>query len=727
MTLTSLEIRSEASFCETGVRFDGLGPCNVIFGSNGSGKSTIGRVLADLTAHPRCAAGWEAAPAEVIVFGRDYIALNCHPSKAMPGIYTLGGDADAVRAVEEKQGERQCATEQRDRAKGHFNGAEGQPALEAEDANFGKSIWKRRKETWEPHKSLTFAGTWGAEDRFASKYRERAEQWTDDEPPSLADLLAQAQIFAGSPPVAAERLPQPPRPSAENAVRERLCKPLVPATDQPIAELVAELGCADWVKEGLPLLGRSSGRCPFCQQPVGDDLASRIASIFDATYEGGIDAIRRARATYCVEVEAITAWISEVSSSPHLEANATEAFAAWSSLHRRNLDAFDRKLSAPSSRVELEAEDETFAKVQASLNAANARADQQTNLSQNFARERSAWQEAVWNRFIADTRADYTGHEGRRRPLLAKVEGLRTSINQHETRIAALEAEIAELRRDITGIEATADAINALLRRQGHNGFHLRPTSGDGTYAVQRTDGSSVGDTLSEGERSFLAFAYLYHDLAGDRDDAAMDTGRVVVIDDPMTSQDAAAVHTVAAMVRQLFEDACKPGGRIAQVIVLTHNAHFHHEISSYWKGRQPEPKHWILRKPAGVSSIVGHGTNTPIMTAYRALWDEVNDPAAAPVTLCNAMRRILEHYFKFIGDRDWMSGLDNLDGPDALAFGALRRSLNDGSHGHLGAEEFHLDTDAGERLRHVFRRVFETHGQGPHHEMMSAVGRTRA
>ena len=103
--LTSLHIRSEASFCDTGVRIDDLGPCNVIFGPNGSGKSTVGRVLADLTAYPSCAADWVSAPAEVIVFGRDYIALNCHPSKAMPGIYTLGGDADAVRGVEEKQGE----------------------------------------------------------------------------------------------------------------------------------------------------------------------------------------------------------------------------------------------------------------------------------------------------------------------------------------------------------------------------------------------------------------------------------------------------------------------------------------------------------------------------------------------------------------------------------------------------------------------------------------------
>lgn len=720
--LAFLEIRTEASFSDTGVRLDGLGPCNVIFGPNGSGKSTISRVLSDLSSYPSCTAGWASEPKDVIVFGRAYIARNCHPSRAMPGIFTLGGDAEVTREVEQKESERYYQRAKSKTAKDRLEGQEGQPALDSENAIFSRSICSKRGEVWTQYRSLTFGPTWSAEARFAHEYYARAEKWSGEEPRSLADLLEQAQTFAGNPPAAAERLPLPPSPSAGEIVCERLRKPLVPASDQPIAELVVKLGCADWVKAGLPLLRHSSDRCPFCQQPVDHSLYSRIAAIFDATYESGIDAIRRARAIYADEIESIAKWIAEVSGSPHLDADAGKAFSAWILLHRRNLDAFDRKLSAPSSQVELETDGDAFGMVQSFVDAANVKADHQTNLSENFARERSAWQEEVWCRFLADTRADYTGHDARRKPLLKMVEGLRETIAQREATVAKLNGEIAELRRGITGIEATAGAINDLLRLQGHNGFHLRPTSGDGTYAVHRADGSSAGDTLSEGERSFLAFVYLYYHLAGDHDDAEKNMGRVVVIDDPMTSQDAAAVHTVAAMVRKLFEDACAPGGRIAQVIVLTHNAHFHHEISSYWKGKAPDPKHWILRKPAGVSSVTSHGTNTPIMTAYRALWDEVNDPATVPAALCNAMRRILEHYFKFIGDRDWMSGLDDLDGPDAFAFGALRRSLNDGSHGYLGAEEFYFDADAGERLRSVFQRVFEFHKQGPHYEMMSAT-----
>ncbi|WP_339107144.1 AAA family ATPase [Thioclava sp. GXIMD4216] len=717
--LTFVEIRSEASFSDTGVRLDDLGPCNVIFGPNGSGKSTISRVLADLKSYPSCANGWASGPKEVIVFSRDYIARNCHPSQAMPGIYTLGGDADAAREVEKKEGTRDHERKRLNSAIERLRAQDGEPALNAENATFSRNIWNLRRETWTQYKSLTFAGTWSAEARFASEYYTRAEQWNGEDPPPLTELLGQAQIFSDTPPTVAERLPRPPNLANKEPIQDRLRKPLLPASDQPIAELVAELGCADWVKAGLPLLQQSSGRCPFCQQKVDHSLSTRIAAIFDATYESGIEAIRCERDIYTKDIEAIAKWIGEVAGSPLLDVDAGKAFSTWIEIHRRNLEAIDRKLSAPSSTIDLEADIDAFSMVLSFIDAANVKADHQTNLSKNFVRERSAWQENIWCRFLSDTRSDYAGHVARRQPLLKKINGLGDTIKQCEATVAKLDGEIAELRRGISGIEATAAAINNLLRLQGHASFHLRPTSGDGTYSVHRADGSPTGDTLSEGERSFLAFVYLYYHLAGDHNDAEQNTGRVVVIDDPMTSQDAAAVHTVAAMVRKLFEDACTSGGRISQVIVLTHNAHFHHEISSYWKGKAPDPKHWILRKPAGVSSVTSHGTNTPIMTAYRALWDEVNDPATVPVALCNAMRRILEHYFKFIGDRDWISGLDNLDGADAFAFGALRRSLNDGSHGYLGAEEFYFDADAGERLRSVFRRVFEFHGQRSHYEMM--------
>ncbi len=69
-----------------------LGPCkpiNFIFGTNGSGKTTISRVIADPAAHPACSVTWAGGrEIERLVYNSDFTAKNF--SSSMPGIFTLG-------------------------------------------------------------------------------------------------------------------------------------------------------------------------------------------------------------------------------------------------------------------------------------------------------------------------------------------------------------------------------------------------------------------------------------------------------------------------------------------------------------------------------------------------------------------------------------------------------------------------------------------------------------
>ena len=63
----------------------------------------------------------------------------------------------------------------------------------------------------------------------------------------------------------------------------------------------------------------------------------------------------------------------------------------------------------------------------------------------------------------------------------------------------------------MTSIQPTIDAINALLKSFGFQGFVLAKSGRDGFYKIQHSDGSDAKETLSEGERSFIAFLYFYH------------------------------------------------------------------------------------------------------------------------------------------------------------------------------------------------------------------------
>ena len=62
---------------------------NFIFGTNGSGKTTISRVIADPANYPTCTLSWTGgSEIERLVYNSDFIARNF--SSNMPGIFTLG-------------------------------------------------------------------------------------------------------------------------------------------------------------------------------------------------------------------------------------------------------------------------------------------------------------------------------------------------------------------------------------------------------------------------------------------------------------------------------------------------------------------------------------------------------------------------------------------------------------------------------------------------------------
>lgn len=84
-----------------------------------------------------------------------------------------------------------------------------------------------------------------------------------------------------------------------------------------------------------------------------------------------------------------------------------------------------------------------------------------------------------------------------------------------------------------------------------------------------------------------------------------------------------------------------------------------------------------------------------------------------------NAMRRILEHYFKFFGGVTPESTIEKFDGQDKLICGSLFSWINDGSH--LANDDLYMSCDPGQvdRYLEVFQRIFEESGHDGHYKMM--------
>src|SRR5690606_3411522 len=88
----------------------------------------------------------------------------------------------------------------------------------------------------------------------------------------------------------------------------------------------------------------------------------------------------------------------------------------------------------------------------------------------------------------------------------------------------------------------------------------------------------------------------------------------------------------------------------------------------------------WIVRKQENVSLLTLYDHN-PIKTSYELLWAQVRAADRANLTIQNTLRRILESYFKLLGNMDRDEIVAMFEGRDKQICASLFSWVNDGSH----------------------------------------------
>ncbi len=89
--IESITISNVATFGPTPEEVKGLSQFNFFFGSNGTGKTTISRVIADETKFPTCNVTWESGTKlQTLVYNHDFVERNFNQSAELKGVFTLG-------------------------------------------------------------------------------------------------------------------------------------------------------------------------------------------------------------------------------------------------------------------------------------------------------------------------------------------------------------------------------------------------------------------------------------------------------------------------------------------------------------------------------------------------------------------------------------------------------------------------------------------------------------
>lgn len=496
--------------------------------------------------------------------------------------------------------------------------------------------------------------------------------------------------------------------------------------DTPIAAFIDYLQSSNWVKQGVALYPLTDGKCPYCQRALPTELEAEIEAYFDRKYEESVREIAEYQDLYSLFRDRVAQSVAAIKESVPDEYDANEAGAAAEALKQvldANLSAIKQKINDPSSKVKLRNEAAALTAVKAAFERIDKQIVENNELCDNISSAKSELSNRVWGLILHNLRSSQNAFSKCDSGCERAISSIQNSIAKTEIKKKEKEAEKARLETTRTSIVPTIDAINSLLERFGFTGFSLsEDKQSKGMYRIVRPDGADARKTLSEGEYNFISFLYFYHLVYGSLKTEGLNTPRVIVIDDPISSLDSNVMFIITSLAKEIVKD-CRDGKHgIQQVFILTHNVYFHKEITFLGsRSKWPETKcaYWIISKTNEQTTISFH-TNNPISTSYELLWNEIRNVGDTPnKNVFNTMRRILEYYFNVIGGIDYERCIDLFEGADKITCKALVSCINEGSH--MISDDFVIvfTPEAMKSYRRVFKEVFYKLGQQAHYDMM--------
>jgi len=727
--IESITIASVATYASNPETLSGLSQFNYLFGSNATGKTTVSRIIADEEKFPTCNVTWKGGTKlQPMVYNLDFVERNFTQSAELKGVFTLGEkQLDTLAKIATAKRELDALTQKIENLNQGLQGVDGTGGKKGElavlESEFKNTCWAQKQKH-----DAKLQGSFEGYRNNAEKFKSKVLQELASNTASLhtqADLEKRAEsVFGPTPTTEATVAFVDTAKLIAHETNPILKKRVIGKEDVDIAAMIKKLGNSDWVSAGRGFYDMNGGRCPFCQQSTTEAFAQSLKDYFDETFVTDSKAIDDLATDYATDAARLQQTLAAVIAAPSkfldVEKLKTEKELLDTKITLSNQRLAGKKKEA-SQVVELESVGNIAKTIKDLIDAANIQVAAHNKMVENLVTERTTLTAQVWKFVLEELKADLASFKSEKDALEKAIAAMTAQITAAATDKEKKVAEIRKLEKQTTSVQPTIDGINQLLAAFGFQGFKLAKGESGTSYKLIRSDDTDAKATLSEGEKAFVTFLYFYHLLKGSESDSGMTTNRIVVFDDPVSSLDSDILFIVGSLIKGLFEEVRAGTGHIKQIFILTHNVYFHKEVTYNSKRKEVamnEETFWIVRKPGLVSKIDKHPTN-PIKTSYELLWAEVRKKDRSNLGIQNALRRILENYFKILGGIEFDQLCAMFDGKERLICRSLCSWVHDGSH--YAHDDFYVSIDDStvDNYLKVFRGIFDKSGHGAHYRMM--------
>lgn len=733
--IQTMSFKNIATYNQLGSDIRAAQKINFIYGANGSGKTTISNLISDPN-NPifnDCLITWQHGQVlDALVYNKNFRDEN-FGKDTIDGIFTLGSATkEDIELIEKKssdlekiESDGRIKKETLDKQKKIHNDTENE---------FLKWCWTNICKNYKENFGEAFKGSLTKEtfkDRLLNEYKH-----------NTASLLATEEIkekaktiFGNTPQNLSPIYNIEFHEMNEIESNEIWQAKVIGKNDVDIAQLIRKLNLNDWVNQGKEFIQEHSNICPFCQQEtITEKFKKKLEDYFDESFMKSVRLIQDLSDKYNQQCEKIINQLEQiVSDQKVIEESKLNLekflpyFQTLKSQYQSNKEKLSNKNKEPSRGIDMISTKVQLGSIKSLIDEANIEIKKHNTIVQNFEKEKSDLISQIWKFIVEENQDKIKTFLKNISGLTEGIENLRKEYRQKQDEYSTLKNEIKELNKNVTSIQPTIDEINRLLKFYGFTNFEIVPSAQvSNKYQIQREDGSLAEPTLSEGEITFITFLYYYQLTKGSIEKGNITNDRILVIDDPVSSLDSNILFVVSSLIKELIQKVREDTTNIKQLIVLTHNVYFHKEIS-FISSRVQEKNDtyfWIIKKQNNISRIYPYKMKNPIQTSYQLLWRElIERDQSSLATIQNIMRRIIENYFKILGDYRDKTIIEKFEKhEEQVICKSLISWINDGSHSiqdDLYIELPDMQTDV---YLSVFTRIFEFTGHIAHYNMMMKI-----
>lgn len=695
---------------------------NLIYGLNGTGKSTLSNYLLNTTdsKYENCSIEGLMNDNEILVYNQNFIRENFFESESLKGIFTL--------SKKNKEAETKIANANKEIQRIEVEKQTKEKDLQKEKKAIASKLERARGKVWEIKKNYT-----GGDRVFefclegfksdANKLLIFVEGLNkpENKPTKTIDLIKrEVQDLVGENAKKYEGLAPVTFPSQSIESENLFIKEIVGNKNSTVSDLINKLGSSDWVKDGLEYLSSEieteNEVCPFCQEStISKQLFQSIKDYFDESYEADINSLKDYHGEYLESIQAIPD-ISIFENNPKYEVHKKDfelKYKAFLKVIEGNLKLIEYKLKSPSVSITLESSEYELIGVNDIVNKIN---DLIVDHNRKIDQKETAFEEiktSFWEILRCDYDPTISSLISDKAEAMKNINTIKDSIKGFNNEIDKQQGIIVEQQKHTMNIKESITKINNGLIDFGIEDFKIENYSENLYKIVRKQNDNRIFHSLSEGEKMIVSFLYFIELCRGRKEVTESGKKKIIVIDDPISSLS----HIYIFNIGRLIHDEFLRSDKYEQIYLLTHSLYFFYEMTDPKNKRRNEnQKLFRIRKNSTGSELL-EMKYEEIKNDYHSYWSVIKDDKQPPALIANCMRNIIEYFFNFVEKKD----LNNVFQKPVMKknkFQAFYRYINRESHS-LGQNIFDIKEFNYEDFKCAFKLVFKENGYEDHYKKM--------